>query len=211
MKHLFVLLFFTGLSWGCKNASKNPQHSPSDKDTLYTNTVATDNAETDVTNNLIDPKELIAEIEYQLVARKEDADLFDNGLEPYITLEHPQQEINRLVKPNEMVLACDSATLIIDYPVRAPASFVIKQKNKNYTRKELVLEVSRIYHELYDEEEKTASVKTLPMKDRKSMNRNETNGKYGIWGHDLADLVLTSIKVYQKSNGQIYLTLEIES
>ena len=64
---------------------------------------------------------------------------------------------------------------------------------------------------MYIDEENTATIKTLPMKDRKIMNRNETNGKYGIWGHDLSDLVLTSIKVYKNRKGQIYLTLEIDS
>ena len=42
-------------------------------------------------------------------------------------------------------------------------------------------------------------------------NRNETNGKYGIWGHDIADLVLADILVYKTADGQIILSLEMES
>jgi hypothetical protein len=42
-------------------------------------------------------------------------------------------------------------------------------------------------------------------------NRNETNGKYGIWGHDIADLDISGISVYKTKNGEIILTLNIES
>lgn len=51
-----------------------------------------------------------------------------------------------------------------------------------------------------------------PVNERKTMyNRNETNGKYGIWGHDISDLVLAEILVYEAENGEIILTLNMES
>jgi len=75
-----------------------------------------------------------------------------------------------------------------------------------------VLAISKKYHEIYDEEERTAATKTIPMAQRKTLaNRNETDGKYGIWGHDLSDLMLDTIDVYKNDKGKIFLQLSIES
>lgn len=83
---------------------------------------------------------------------------------------------------------------------------------KGFTRAQLLKEISKNYYKLYAAEEKTANIKTVPVNERKTMyNRNETNGKYGIWGHDISDLVLAEILVYKTANGQIVLTLNIES
>ena len=51
---------------------------------------------------------------------------------------------------------------------------------------------------------KTATIKTIPIEKRTTMyNRNETNGKYCLWGHDVADLVLAEISFYMRSNGEL--------
>ena len=213
MKHYFILSLFIGVFLGCNNPPKNGKDIPKAKtvDTVDNSLESLEKKENDTKFNLSIPGEFHSEIYYQLVARKEDADIFEDGIEPWISLENPQKDLARLQKPNEIVLSCDSATLIIDYPIKDHAIFVIKKNMKSFSRKDLALEISKIYHQMYVDEENTATIKTLPMKDRKIMNRNETNGKYGIWGHDLSDLVLTSIKVYKNGKGQIYLTLEIDS
>lgn len=65
---------------------------------------------------------------------------------------------------------------------------------------------------MYEEEEATAIIKTVPPEKRNKMyNRNETNGKYGIWGHDIADLVLSEIHVYEDADKKLILALMIES
>ncbi|MNL30171.1 hypothetical protein D3C87_1518920 [compost metagenome] len=65
---------------------------------------------------------------------------------------------------------------------------------------------------MYEEEEATATKKTIPPEKRIGMyNRNETNGKYGIWGHDIADLVLSEIQIYESADGKLILALIIES
>ncbi len=81
-----------------------------------------------------------------------------------------------------------------------------------FNRIQLLKEISRHYYILFDQEEKTATIKTIPVKQRTTMyNRNQTNGKYGIWGHDISDLVLAEILVYITTQGQIILSLNIES
>lgn len=82
---------------------------------------------------------------------------------------------------------------------------------KGFTRAMLVKTIVDSYIKIYKEEETTATVKTTPQNQRPILNRNETNGKYGVWGHDLNDLALTGILVYQMPNGEIVLNLEIDS
>ena len=68
------------------------------------------------------------------------------------------------------------------------------------------------YKQVYKEEEESAATKTIPMNSREGLsNRNETNGKYGIWGHDLTDLYLTDVEVYKDSKGVVSLILYIDS
>ncbi len=86
------------------------------------------------------------------------------------------------------------------------------QSAKGFTRGQLLIEISKHYYKLYDEEEQTATVKTIPINQRTTMyNRNQTNGKYGVWGHDIADLDLSEITVYKNKKGETVLLLGIES
>ena len=43
------------------------------------------------------------------------------------------------------------------------------------------------------------------------INRNKTNGVYGICCHDLGDLVLHTIELSEKPDGTTYLVLGIDS
>ncbi len=67
---------------------------------------------------------------------------------------------------------------------------------------ELAYIIAKTYDNIYQEEDETIiDIKEIPKKDRKGlMNRNETDGRYGIWGHDLEDLVLESIVIYKNGN-----------
>ena len=52
----------------------------------------------------------------------------------------------------------------------------------------------------------------MSLNQRKGIiNRNETDGKYGIWGHDLEDLDLSTIEVYRNKENKLELVLGIES
>ncbi len=150
--------------------------------------------------------QFIATIDFEVKAAKEDLESFEDGIVPWISLEESEKEIQRLIKPDEIVLAYKNVTLIIDYPLNNPVSFEITTTTNGFSRKQLIREISKKYHEIYKEEEVSASTKTIPRGERKGIiNRNETDGKYGIWGHDLSDLDLSSVEVYKKSGGKIYL------
>ncbi|MBB4801956.1 hypothetical protein HNP37_002017 [Flavobacterium nitrogenifigens] len=148
----------------------------------------------------------VKDISFQIKADKKD---FEDGIQPWVNIEKSENELPNLINKDEIVIAEEKITVVIDYPLTNIYKFDLKSK-KGFNRELLVQEITKEYQKLYQDEEKSATIKTVPMKERKMYNRNQTNGKYGIWGHDLADLALSSIQVY-KENGNTILTLGIES
>jgi len=154
----------------------------------------------------------ITTVTFRTNVTKADLKIYEDGIIPWVNLDTPQKRIKNLVNPDEMVIPYQKVVLIIDYPVAKPVFFELTSQSKGFTRKQIIFEISKKYHELYEEEEKTAKIKTIPMGQRKTLaNRNETDGKYGIWGHDLSDLDLSSIDIYENADGRIFLSLDIES
>lgn len=155
---------------------------------------------------------IISIISFELKANQEQKKNFENGFIPWVSIQDYQKEIDQLHNADEIVIPENEATLIIDYPVNNPTSFTLKTTEKGFSRKVLISEINKKYLELYEEEEKTAKTKTIPKEQRKGLiNRNQTDGKYGIWGHDLGDLVLSSVEVYKDKAGKITIVLGIES
>jgi hypothetical protein len=153
--------------------------------------------------------ELVAEIDFQV--KTDNLKDYEEGFIPSIGLEHPQKELSKLVGRDEVVISNTSITVIIDYPLTNEYKFKLTSK-RGFTRAQLVEAISSEYYKLFAEEEATATIKTIPIDQRKKVaNRNQTNGKYGIWGHDIADLVLAGVKLIKASNGELYLVLNIES
>lgn len=155
---------------------------------------------------------LISTIDFKLKANKDERESFDDGIVPWINIEKPNQRIDSLIDADEVVLSFDKATIIIDYPLKKQVSFDVTSTTGGFSRKQLIMLISQKYHDIYTEEERTLNTKVVPADQRKELlNRNETDGKYGIWGHDLSDLDLSSIDVYKNSEGKIYLMLNVES
>ncbi|HMI02151.1 MAG TPA: hypothetical protein VK541_06700 [Pedobacter sp.] len=136
---------------------------------------------------------------------------FEDGLIPWASLEKPEQDIPELKDAEETLISRKTAIVLIDYPLRNEYKFELNSET-GFTREFLLKEISKTYYKIYAEEEATATVKTIPIEKRTKMyNRNETNGKYGIWGHDIADLVLAEIQVYETSDKKLVLVLVINS
>ena len=155
--------------------------------------------------------DLITEISFELLATEKQKEDWPDGVIPWISLENTESEISQLVKPDEVVIPQKTVNLIIDYPLKKPANIVLSNPN-GFTRKDLILEISKQYHKIYSEEEASAKTKTIPPDQRTGLiNRNETDGKYGIWGHDLSDLDLSAVEVHQTKDGKINLILVVES
>ena len=155
---------------------------------------------------------LIATIEFGVQASEDELEDFEDGIIPWISIENPESEMDRLIDSDEIVIPYSEITIIIDYPLNKPTSFVLTNSKNGFTKKELILEISKKYHEIFTVEETTATIKTIPPDKRKKiMNRNETNGNYGIWGHDIGDLDLSSIEVYKSESGKIQIILDVYS
>lgn len=161
---------------------------------------------TSVSPNLIIPDEIYIEVK----AIGEDLEYFDDGIIPWINLERP--DYDNLIGSDEIVLKYPKIILLIDYPLTNTAQIEIQPKNEHgFSKKELIKVISDTYKIIYDQEDDTAATKTIPIEERNGIiNRNTTDGKWGIWGHDLADLDLSGIYTSIKGN-TLYLILMVES
>jgi hypothetical protein len=136
---------------------------------------------------------------------------FSDGTQTGVDLEMHGKDISAVIDGDKIVIDKNAVSITIDYPLTNPYHFELRSKN-GFTRSQLLKAIIEHYHQIYQEEEASATVKTLPMNERKTLiNRNTTNGKYGIWGHDIADLVLTDVSVYETDNKEIVLILGIDS
>lgn len=97
--------------------------------------------------------------------------------------------------PDEIVIESEEPiTVVFDYPLREQVMFDIFPPEGYLTRAELALEIICIYREIYQEEAATTQIPIVPLDERVGLsNRNETDGEYGIWGHDLSDLSLDAL------------------
>ena len=95
-------------------------------------------------------------------------------------------EINKLYGADISVTDSTKAILIIDFPLKKQIGYQI-QNDDGFNRKDLALELSKAYSEIYAEKD-----------------------EFGICCDDLSDLELKMIMVYEV-NGEIYLESKVES
>jgi hypothetical protein len=134
---------------------------------------------------------------------------FPDGLR----LREPERSLAVLDKPDEIVIPFTQAVLVIDYPLTTPASIAIEAPLPiGFTRSALAKAICDEYAHIYDAEEGTAATKTIPIEERGPMRgRNRTDGAYGIWGHDLQDLVVTAARWTRQADGLVRIELHVES
>jgi hypothetical protein len=130
-----------------------------------------------------------------------------------IHLHDPAHALALLAQPDEIVIPFEHAVLVIDYPLSSPATMTIDAPLPlGFTRAALIQAICEEYAHVYDAEEGTAAIKTIPLEERGAMrNRNRTDGAYGIWGHDLEDLVLTAARWTRQPDGTVRIELHVES
>ena len=83
-------------------------------------------------------------------------------------------------------------TFTYDYPLEDEAEF-----KHHLTERTSILDILELgaqdYKAIYDEEGQTASADPTP--SGALLNRGDSHGKYGIWGHDIEDLVFEGVRV----------------
>jgi hypothetical protein len=92
-----------------------------------------------------------------------------------------------------------------DYPLNNPIIAEFRQP-QGWLFGDFIVAVANKYGEIYAEEKATTSI-PVGQASAFLINRNETDGKYGIWGHDIEDLRLTGVS---KGEDGVY-ELDIES
>ena len=135
----------------------------------------------------------------------------EDGDTSSISIANPEKDLLHLQNPEEIVISQRAVTIIIDYPLTNEYKFDLSS-DTGFTRVHLLNEINKAYRKIYAEEEASATIKTIPIEKRKKLiNRNDTNGKYGIWGHDIEDLMLARIEIYETPDKKLILALITES
>jgi hypothetical protein len=129
-----------------------------------------------------------------------------------IHLHEPERAIALLDHPDEIVIPFEHAVLVIDYPLSTPASTAIAAPIAlGFTRAALIKSICEEYSHVYEAEEGTAAIKTIPVEERgATRKRNRTDGAYGIFGADLQDLVLTAARWSRQPDGTVQIELHVE-
>lgn len=131
-----------------------------------------------------------------------------------IRLADPERALAGLARLDEIVIPFERASLVIAYPLTVPATVPLQAAIPwGFTRGELVRAICEEYANVYEAEEATAAaVPPVPREERAGRpERNRTDGVYGIWGHDLDELVLTSLRWTRAASGEVSIELHVEA
>ena len=99
--------------------------------------------------------------------------------------------------------------------LRVVASTLVRAAGRRlaraFTRGELVRLIDETYREIYRMEEACQSAPTPPVQERQGIiNRPTSDGTFGIWGHDLNDLGIEQIEIFQ-IDGRLWIHPEMVS
>jgi hypothetical protein len=131
---------------------------------------------------------------------------------PRLALGDAKAAIATLDEPDEVVIPHVKALLVIKYPLSVPASIEVSSPVEHgFTRRELVQAICDSYAHVYEVEESTATQKPLALDERTGQRRNRTDGLYGIWGYDLAELQLVATQWTCRYDGLVVIDLQVKT
>ena len=92
-----------------------------------------------------------------------------------------------------------------DYPLADSVMFDLVGP---VTRMQLTDFICQTYHRIYEEENSATNPSTIEERQQHGglLNREQTNGPYGIWGHDIDDLWLEGI-IYHSEQALVTLSI----
>ena len=107
----------------------------------------------------------------------------------------------KMMKPDERVIRKHNIVIEYSYPLSNKVDFSHKRKG-GWTRKALFAAIQKDYAKIYRDEDKAVG----PTDNVPGMlNRDRSDGPYGIWGHDIGDLVVEGVAVSDK--GKVTLSI----
>src|SRR5439155_1372590 len=106
-------------------------------------------------------------------------------------------------KHDEIVILDNRIKIAFSYPLNDEFFFDF-YSDGGFKRKQLVELIAQTYKKIYQEEDETIKEqKVIPVETRMEkgglLNRNQSDGTYGIWGHDIGDLWLEGIEYDPKT------------
>ena len=108
----------------------------------------------------------------------------DDDSTPTVINYNVEEMRKRLVNPKEVVIKDEKIQILFSYPLTNKVMFTYEKKG-GFTRMDLFRLIYEGYEKIYDEEEKKVGD---PGPYEMLYNRKKSDGKYGIWGHQIADL-----------------------
>lgn len=125
---------------------------------------------------------------------------YDTETSPYIQISDPEDDLDAMPNGDEIVTPA-VIKVLFNYPLENPV--IVTFSDGPFSRRQLAEIICETYAEIYRTEDETTRTQVGLMPGM--LNRNQTNGKYGIWGHSIGDLALHAVHP-----GSIY-TLGIDS
>jgi hypothetical protein len=114
-----------------------------------------------------------------------------------------------LHEPNEVV-APATLRVVFDYPLARAVSFDLHAAAPDgFRRRELLTRVGEIYEYIYREERRTQPAPQQVV--TRGGNISKTAGAFGIWGHELHDLVFVGIRLVRDPTNLTIGWLHVES
>ena len=123
----------------------------------------------------------------------------NNGMEDNSYYDKPLNNKEVVLPPNKEYI------LKIDYPLSTPAKFKVSSGKNGITRGKLVALIRKYYQKVYEIEDSSTKIK--PKMIPNMLNRDFTDGKFGIWGHVIGDLVLVDAEISKEG----VITLGVDS
>jgi len=112
----------------------------------------------------------------------------------YVAIANFDKNNHDLYKPNETVIFNTKYTMEISYPLTHPATFTFNSA-RGFSRLDVINNIVESYHAVYKKEEASMNTVIEPINKRTGLvNRQSSNGAYGIWGHDIDDLVIEGMQ-----------------
>ena len=149
------------------------------------------------------------EIDFRMSVGPEDREDFSDGFVPWVSIGGFHGDKFRLDNPEEIVIKSSEIVIVVEYPLTNTA-YINASSKDGFTRMELAEHIANGYEKIYLAEDQSSAIKVIPREEREGLiNRNTTDGVYGIWGHDITDLVLSGVIVdFQKGDVVVFLSIE---
>ncbi len=148
----------------------------------------------------------VTTIEFCIGRDDDDDDNDDSKCSGCIRLASPAHDIEAMDAANEVVIPESSVRVLYRYPLRKHFVGHYQQQHRGgFTRADIVRIIGDEYQRIYLEEATTSEIRARLIPG--TLNRNETNGKHGIWGHTLEDLCLHTIW-YDSSTQMCHLGID---